>query len=100
MIRQAGSPRRWIGLSIDQKPVPGALDPNGIAFVAEDVTPGSTFFETDTLTTAVWNGSSWVPGASTRDTQQPHFQTIADELLRIRRLLEEAHGLSSDDLLL
>lgn len=99
MIRQAGSPRRWIGLSIDQKPVPGAADAAGSVFAAEDVTPGSTFFETDTLLTAVWNGSAWVAGTPPSDAVVQQLRANHDELFRIRRVLEEVNGLSSDDLL-
>jgi hypothetical protein len=99
MIRQAASPRRWIGLSIDAKPIPGAADLSGYLYTADDVTPGSTFFETDTLLTATWNGAAWVAGTPANDAVLQQLRVNGDELLRIRRVLETVNELNSDDLL-
>lgn len=98
MIRQQQTTRRWIGLSSDIKPVPGAADVNGSVYAAEDVTVGSTFFETDTNRTTTWNGGAWVGGPSPSDDLLLQLKAQFDELLRIRRVLEEANALDSDQL--
>jgi hypothetical protein len=102
MIRLTESPRRWIGLSTDAKPIPGQAQNGGTDIVqAADVTVGTTFFETDTNRTATWNGASWVAAPVADDAMLQQLRTNGDELFRIRKLLEDANpnGLTSDDLI-
>ncbi len=96
-MRLAPGPRRWIGVSTETKPIPGQ-GTNGNTINAADVTEGSTFFETDTGLTAIWNGTTWV--SQIVDAVPAAMQSvIVDELTRIRRLLEVANDLDSNDLI-
>jgi hypothetical protein len=58
-VRLESSIRRWIGLSTDEKPSLG-LNADGTTVTAQDLTPGSSFLETDTGRIYRWDGvASW-----------------------------------------
>lgn len=99
MIRLAPSPSRWIGLSTDVKPIAGQTSLTGDVILAADVTVGSTFLETDTNAMSTWNGAAWIRQSIADDSLLQETRAIGVELFRIRRLLEEANGLTSDDLI-
>ena len=93
-VRLEGSTRRWIGLSSDEKPIPGhsTWDPKdnvATTIEATDVPPGSSFLETDTGRIQRWDGSAWavyVPA----DEQSEYLQAILTELASLREVLVES----------
>ncbi len=70
---------------------------------ADGVSAGSTFRELDTGVVWIWSGTAWTTGPTAADPK--HVDDLAasaallDELVKIRRLLEEANGLDATDLI-
>lgn len=98
MVKLEGSIRRYIGLSSDTKPVPGMQNADNTLVSDTDIPAGSSFFESDTGRIARWNGAAWLLPPPASDGDVLRLDAVLDELLRIRRVLEEVNGLSSDDL--
>ena len=94
-----GPIRRYIGLSTDIKPVVGELSPdNSTVIAASDLPAGSSFLESDTGRVARWNGAAWLVPPVDGSLLEAQGD-IVNELMRIRRLLEAANELDSDDLI-
>ena len=80
-VKLESSTRRWIGLSTDVKPVSPA----------DEVTPGSSFLESDTGKIYRWDGEAWrCPESS--DLQAEVLQLILAELTQIRELVQLTAG--------
>lgn len=102
-VKLEGSIKRWIGLSSDVKPQPGqSFQSNGspaAVLLDSDVPAGSSFLESDTGLVWRWNGIAWLAPPPPSDAGVMQLAVLADELLRIRRLLETVNELDSNDLL-
>lgn len=86
-VRLEGTTRRYIGLSTDEKPVPGyQLDGSRIA--GQDLPAGSSFLERDTGRILRWDGESWTYPQPTDETQTEILQLLYVEMHALRELIE------------
>lgn len=77
MVKLESVTRRYIGLSTDTKPVSPS----------DEVTPGSSFLESDTGKIYRWNGQEWLcPPADTEALEISRAMLL--ELGQIRELLQ------------
>ena len=53
--------RHFVGRSVDRKPRPGQLGPDGKTPVAADIPNGSTLTEIDTGLRFIWGSNRWNP---------------------------------------
>ena len=87
-VRLEGPIHRYIGLSTDEKPVPG-LQYGGGTITDADLPSGSSFLESDTWLIYRWNGSdTWTLPALEPDPQLAALQEILVALTKISEIIE------------
>lgn len=96
-VRLEGTVRRYIGLSTDEKPVPG-VQIDGTTIAETDFPAGSSFLESDTGSIYRWDadprgGHWWLPEpgsatAASADEQLYLLQAILREITQMRELTE------------
>ena len=61
-VRLEAKIHRYIGLSTDERPYPGQIQPDGRELTDADIPVGSSFLAADTEDVWRWDGRGWIAG--------------------------------------
>lgn len=84
-IRLEGTTKRWVGLSVDDKPRPTSKSPGATEF-DNQIPAGSSFLESDTGRIYRWNGFEW--RAPEPDDLGTILRSIDERLARLVEITE------------
>ena len=90
-VRRETSVKRWMGLSGDAKPSPGAVDPYDAGGNNYTIPAGSLYEESDTGVEWRWNGEAW-RRYEPRDKQAEILEQVLGELHSMNEKLEIGLG--------